>query len=90
MLDYYQAFLEKYSGNTSKYEPTKPTKDPFARFVSSVINEFPENSIVECTESRQHPFAGNEIFEERVAIMMYDGGVSEAEAIRYLTMNLDR
>ncbi len=89
MLDYYQLFLGKYSGNTQKHEPTKPTKAPFAPFVGSVLNENPEKSTGSYRERRpdQLSVEKNEIFEERIAIMMYDGGLSEVEAIRYLVAN---
>src|SRR5688572_7940290 len=85
MLDYYQAFIGKYSGKTHKHEPTKPTKDPFARFVGSEVSESPEKSAGNSPLSPDQLLEENQIFEERVAIMMFDGGLSEAEAIQYLT-----
>ena len=86
MLDYYQAFLEKYSGNTLDHEPTKPTEEPFARFVGSVSNEFAKKTTGERFGILQELDEDQRvIFEERIAIMMFDGGLSEEEAVRYLT-----
>ncbi len=88
MRDYYQQFLAKYSGNTLFDEPTKPTKDPSARSVGSESSEFSKNPVIGVPDRMQHQHpARNEIFEERIAIMMYDGGLSEAEAIQYLSAN---
>src|SRR5687768_4714283 len=106
MRDYYHEFVGKYSANTHRHEPTKPTKDPsvgfvgscpneygeisdpLVGFVGSVSGEYSEISVVEVPDSEQYGRpARNEIFEERVAIMMHDGGLSEADAIKYLIAN---
>jgi hypothetical protein len=92
MRDYYIAYvsdrLEK-TENRADREGAKGAEDPFAPFAPSLPNGYTEklaNMDPGIVPALYGP--GNEIFEERVAIMMFDGGLGEAEAFQYLVSGL--
>ena len=59
--------------------------DPFVPFAPFVNSEYSENSGHSRACALQNSnVPRNDIFEERVAIMIYDGGLSEADAVQYL------
>ena len=88
MRDYYKEFNSTNWENVPNSEPTKPTKGSFVGFVGSVSDGFSENSGSDCIVFTQDfPSSFDEIREERIAIMMFDGGLSEADAIRYVIEN---
>jgi hypothetical protein len=88
MRDYYLNFVSNQGEKTQNRTKTKGTKgaeDPFVPFAPSVDSEYSEKLVSECALNSNVP--KNDIFEERVAIMMFEGGLSEAEAIQYLVGN---
>ena len=88
MRDYFLDFVSNQNEKNQKRlknEGAKGAEDPFVPFAPFVDSEYPEifaHTRSEAFQTSNVP--GNEIFEERVAIMMYDGELSEAEAIQYL------
>ena len=91
MRDYYSEFVTSRYEKTQKppfTEGTKGAEAPSVPFAPSVYSEYSESSAATDADAVQSAnVPRNEIFEERVAIMIYDGGLSEAEAIQYLVNN---
>ena len=90
MRDYYLNFVSNQGEKTQNRNKTKDAKgaeDPFVPFARLVFSEYSENSAPRRSEAiHSSNVPRNEIFEERIAIMMHDGGLSEEEAIRYLSI----
>jgi hypothetical protein len=88
MRDYFLDFVSKQDEKIQKRPITEGAEDPFVPFAPSVNSEYPEIFADMRSENLENSYVpGNEIFEERIAIMMYGGGLGEAEAIQYLTAN---
>ena len=88
MRDYFLDFVSNQNEKNQKRlknEGAKGAEDPFAPFAPFVDSEYPEifaHTRSEAFQTSNVP--GNEIFEERIAIMVYDGGLSEDDAMGYL------
>ena len=91
MRDYYTAYVASRVGKTQEHldsEGAKGAEGPFEPFAPSVDYECAENFSLDLAASvLNEDGPGTDTFEERVAIMMYDGGLSEAEAVRFLIKN---
>ena len=91
MRDYFLDFVSDQDEKNQKrpiIEGAKGAEDPFVPFAPLVNSEYPEIfADAGPDDLKNYYIPGNEIFEERIAIMMYDGGLSEAEAIQYLVAN---
>jgi len=86
MRDYYLDFVSNRDEKTQKRvtrEGAKGAEDPCVPFAPSADSEYPENSGNTRSDAAENSTVTvDEIFEERVAIMMFDGGLNEADAIR--------
>ena len=92
MRDYYAEYIGKKSENMTETELTKLTKaenNPFVSFVSEQtdvnLKKFCLDDLLKNVEMKeQFEFE----IEERTAIMIFDGGMSEAEAIKLARENV--
>ena len=95
MRDYYLEFVSNQGEKTQKRSDGEGTKGaerafvpiaPLAHGVSSKKNLVERFGF----PSEEPDEEESIIFEERVAVMMYDGGLTEVEAIEYLTLKPNR
>jgi hypothetical protein len=88
MRDYYTTYVSSRVEKTRERrdsEGAKGAKDPSAPFAPSVDYERSDNLPLDRSASvLNEDGPGTDTFEERVAIMVYDGGLSEAAAIQFL------
>ncbi|MDI1241508.1 MAG: hypothetical protein PSX80_06265 [bacterium] len=89
MRDYYTSYVSARVEKTEKRSDRKGAKGAegsCAPFAPSVDYECSEDLTTSPPEGvlNEDAAPGTDAFEERVAIMMYDGGLSEAEAVRFL------
>ena len=91
MRDYYLDFVSNRCEKTekrAKSEGAKGAEDLFVPFAPSVDSEYPEKIVCGRADGSPNSDAHrNEIFEERIAIMIFDGGLNEADAVAYVLEN---
>jgi hypothetical protein len=75
-MSYLARLKAEFSGKTLPNELTKPTKPPSGSFVSA-----PSRHVSDIEADR-------EAFEERAAIMEFDGGLTRAEAERLARLDV--
>lgn len=89
MRDYYTAYVSARVEKTqerAETEGAKGAEGSFEPFAPSVDYESPENLPLDIPASvLDEDGPGTDTFEERIAIMMFDGGLTEVEALRFLT-----
>ena len=95
MRDYYLEFVSNQGEKTQKRSDGEGTKGAERAFVP--IAPLAHGVSSKKTLGERFGFPAEEpdeeeliIFEERVAVMMYDGGLTEVEAIEYLTLKPNR
>jgi hypothetical protein len=70
----------EYSATTG-IEPTKPTEPPFVGFVGSIPRELEKNDLLISVDGQHDAYVSDWMdWQERSAIMEYDGGMTRAEA----------
>jgi hypothetical protein len=95
MRDYYLEFISNQGEKTQKPSDDEGTKGAEGAFVPIAPLPHDVSSTKNLVERFGFPAEEPDeeesiIFEERVAVMMYDGGLTEVEAIEYLTLNANR
>ena len=95
MRDYYLEFVSNHGEKTQKRSDDEGTKGAEGAFVP--IAPLAHGVSSKKTLSEHFRLLADEadkeesiIFEERVAVMMYDGGLTEVEAIEYLTLKANQ
>jgi len=95
MRDYYLEFVSNHGEKVQKRSEAEGTKGAEGAFVP--IAPVAHGVSSKKTLGERFGFPAEEadkeksiIFEERVAVMMYDGGLTEFEAIEYLTLNANQ
>ena len=91
MRDYYLEFVSNHGEKTQKRsddEGTKGAEGAFAPIAPLANGVSSKKTLGERFEfpAKEPDIEESIIFEERVAVMMYDGGLTEVEAIEYLTL----
>jgi hypothetical protein len=74
-MSYLDRLKRKISQDAPRGGATKVSKAPFEPFVAT-----PETPLRQISAVNESASIGREAFEERAAIMEYDGGLSRAEA----------
>ena len=91
MRDYYTAYVSARVEKTQEHldsEGAKGAEGSYAPFAPSVDYECSENFPADLHRSvLNEDGPGTDLFEERVAVMMYDGGLAEEEAFQFVTRN---